>query len=287
MNKNSNIIIKKVKKVQGGGGHSAAWKIAYADFMTAMMAFFLLMWLVNSLTEEKKIGISNYFTPTIGLKDNQGNGLQGGDAPAKDGSASANSGKEFIVNPGGAKQELKEEKPIQESNDEVRFNQLIKSMNDKLNQDQSLKEFQENIVMDITPEGLRIQIMDSKNKSIFEENSEVMHKHMEKIFQEIGKFIKNLPNFISVEGHTNRLNGIDRSKVETWSLSALRANNIRDFLSKNALNKEQIVRIVGKSDNEPLDPKNPNDIKNNRISIILLKNTDLGQHRQATPDLRK
>lgn len=282
-NKDKTIIIKKIKKVQGGGGHSAAWKIAYADFMTAMMAFFLLMWLVNSLTEEKKIGISNYFTPTIGIKGSLGNGLKGGSSPEEKGDAAGHTGEEFVVIPGGAPKDMGAENPIQQDNDEVKFNQLVKSMNDKLNQDQSFKEFQENINIDVTPEGLRIQITDSKNKSIFEDNSVVMQKHMEKILIEIGRFIKNLPNFISIEGYTNKANVIDRGKVDLWSLSVLRANYIREFVTKNVLNKEQVVKIVGKADNEPLDPKNPNDIKNNRISIILLKNSDLGVYKQAMP----
>ncbi len=288
------IIIKKVKKISAGH-HGGAWKVAYADFVTAMMAFFLLMWLLNVTTKEEKELISSYFAPTdprISQSESGSGGVMGGTTMSTEGAMSQT--RVPVSSPAdpegteGKEGEEATEQGLQEGQksdsekiaemdrrDEKSFEDVEQKIKQAIEQLPELKAIAQNILMDMTPEGLRIQIVDQEGKPMFETGSAKPMPETEKLLRVITQVIQSLPNKISIRGHTDsRPYGKDNT-YGNWELSADRANASRRVMLGRGigmnLEPTRIENVQGKADREPLVPNDPASARNRRISIILLK----------------
>jgi chemotaxis protein MotB len=280
------IIIKKVKKIEGGGHHGGAWKVAYADFVTAMMAFFLLLWLLSVSSEKTLKGVAEYFTPTEAISDKAGLGFDGGtEANLDEGLAAANAASSSLIygSPTKGHRVDAAREPSQMS--DVEREHFMSIMN-SLQNDSELQNFADNISIDITNEGLRIQIMDSQDRPMFKPNTADLQSYMEKILSIIGRMIKTQPNYISISGHTASLKDQNEiPEVDFWELSASRSNKVRAFLTgKKILPNNQIVKVIARADREPYDAKDPYGVKNIRVGITLLNNNAISSFEKSAPD---
>jgi chemotaxis protein MotB len=242
------IIIKKVVKKGGHGHHGGAWKLAYADFVTAMMAFFLLMWLLGSVDEKTKKGISEYFQdPYRATKVDKGL------VPSLD-----------ETNPTELDKQAEKEAQAQLENLRIKIERIIK-MNDKLD------KMRDQVKLTITPEGLRIQIVDDKKTPMFKSGSAEAAPHIREILKELAPVINQLPNKITVNGHTDSKPFPDQShKYTNWELSSERANAARYELSQGGYDEKKILRVSGLADSIPYNAKDALDPMNRRISIIVM-----------------
>jgi chemotaxis protein MotB len=279
------ILIKKIKKSGGGGHHGGAWKVAYADFVTAMMAFFLLMWLINTTSPEQKRGIADYFAPASVSETSSGaGGILSGSALGNDGSKS--SGSSDVIeelapssrdpNNGDSREGAKAQTladqvdPSQAKAEEAAFQSAAQSLRQALQDMPELAELSKNIIIDETPEGLRIQLVDQEGRSMFNANSVQPNDRAKLLLRAISKVINQLPNRISIYGHTSaNLNG---AKPESdWPLSAGRANAARQILQSSGVDPDRVYQVSGKAGSEPLYPDDPTLPGNRRIAIVLLR----------------
>ncbi len=242
------IVIKKVVKKGGHAHHGGAWKLAYADFVTAMMAFFLLMWLLGSVDEKTKKGISEYFQdPYKATKVDKGL------VPSMD-----------ETKPTEIDKQAEKEDKAQLENLRIKIEKMIK-MNDKLD------KMKDQIQLTITPEGLRIQIVDDKKMPMFKSGSAATEPHVRAILQTLAPVINQLPNKITINGHTDSKPFPDISKQYTnWELSSQRANAARYELKEGGFDGKKILRVSGLADSIPYNAKDALDPMNRRISIIVM-----------------
>ncbi len=281
------ILIKKVKKVAGHGHHGGAWKVAYADFVTAMMAFFLLMWLINTTDPEQKRGIAEYFAPaSISATTSGSGGILGGTSLGDDGVKSSGSmsvitqmAPEAPDSPdeagqssnlaGASENQLREEIARREAAD---FASAAESLRQAMQSMPELAELSKQLIIDQTPEGLRIQIVDQEGRSMFEENSARPNARAQVLLRAVARIITALPNRISITGHTSSVAGSNRASAPgDWSLSARRADAARQILEGAGVDVDRIYSVNGKAGSEPLYPDDPSLAGNRRISIILLR----------------
>ena len=262
------IVVKKIKK-HGGGHHGGSWKVAYADFVTAMMAFFLLMWLLGSTTRIEREGISEYFKNPAGingpggastsmiklggaleLPKGEGEPLRGKDTPSKHTSSAPN--KELIQ-------------------DKKRLDELMQRLKEQIENSPALRDFKDQLLIDITSEGLRIQIVDKKGRPMFDVGSSHLKWYTKNILDEIAVTINEVPNHVSITGHTDARRYSSASADYTnWELSADRANAARRELLKGGLAKKKFGRVVGLASSVLFDKQDPYNPINRRISIIVL-----------------
>ena len=263
------IVIKKIKKVVGGG-HGGAWKIAYADFVTAMMAFFLLMWLLGSVEGGKLKGIAEYFqTPLQVAMGQPGTGdasniIQGG---GKD--LTRDTGQ---VEKGAAQSTIDSVAKAERSRQEmVLLKQLKGKIEKAIEKNPALRKFKKQLLLDITSEGLRIQIVDARNRPMFASGSANVKPYTRTILHEIGQSLNDVPNKISVEGHTDAT-PFPRSKknYSNWELSADRANASRRELVAGQMNPQKVIRVVGLASSVLINRNEPFNAINRRISITVL-----------------
>lgn len=296
------IIIKKVKKVSGHGHHGGAWKVAYADFVTAMMAFFLLMWLLNATEAEKLAGLADYFAPTVGVNDQLGIGFRGGKGPLSKGiGADKNTNKGIIQGgvPSGpvVKSHDKEiqtdldpaEKiTINEGDPKVledkAFAKVEGQIEEQIKNSPNLRELEDSVDIEITSEGLEIRIVDKEGRPMFERGSAALMPHMQDILTKLAEIITLMPNYISISGHTSSIRQTTEADYGNWELSVDRANASRRYLLQKGMQDDQVARVVGKADNDPLLIKEPENTTNNRISIVVLRQGILPYHKQAAPE---
>lgn len=269
------IIIKKVIKKAGHGHHGGAWKIAYADFVTAMMAFFLLMWLLGTTDEVTKKGISEYFQNPYAVSLNGGESvgdrtaiIQGGgqDLTAKD-AGQVHMGEE--VTP--SEPTLEDAERIAEQQEKIQLEQLQGKIESMLKANSELAEYSDQIKMETTPEGLKIQIVDAKNRPMFKLASSRIEDYAQMILHKLAAVINELPNKLSINGHTDALPFPDNSSgYSNWELSSDRANIARNELTLGGLEEDKVLRIVGLASSIPYIAAKPNDPMNRRISIIVM-----------------
>jgi chemotaxis protein MotB len=272
------IVIKRIKKV-AAGAHGGAWKIAYADFVTAMMAFFLLMWLLGSTAKGDLKGISEYFkTPLkVALAGGSGSGdsssiIKGGGTDLTKSSGQVKNGdapteKKLITIKAATEELLKLEK----DKELEKLKELKRSIENAINSNAKLQQFKSQILLDITSEGLRIQIVDEKNRPMFKTGSSVLEPYTKEILQEIGKTMNQMPNKVSLSGHTDaQPYAADRKGFSNWDLSADRANASRRELITGGMDEVKVVRVVGLSSAVLFDKSDPFNPINRRISIIVL-----------------
>ncbi|MBG7620663.1 flagellar motor protein MotB [Herbaspirillum sp. AP02] len=268
------IIVKRIKK-GGGGHHGGAWKIAYADFVTAMMAFFLLMWLLGSTAKGDLNGIAEYFkTPLkVAMAGGSGSGdantvLPGGgkDLTRQDGQL--RKGENDVVT---RKQTLKQAQQELERAERSRLEQLKSRLEKAIDSNPTLKQFKNQLLIDITSEGLRIQIVDEKNRPMFALASAQLQPYTKEILHEIGRTLNDVPNKISLSGHTDATPYSRGEKgYSNWELSADRANASRRELITGGMDESKVLRVVGLSSAVLLDKEDPFNPINRRISIIVM-----------------
>jgi chemotaxis protein MotB len=268
------IIVKKVKK-GGHGVHGGAWKIAYADFVTAMMAFFLLMWLLGSTTEGDKKGIADYFQSPLKVAMFGGSGsgdsshvIKGGGADMTRTTGQVKSGETAAERRTINLKALKEEQRRAEIS---RLERLMEKVKEKLAQNPQLAALSAQIRLDMTHEGLRIQIVDEFHRPMFESGSAVVQPHMRELLRTIGGVLAEVPNRITLEGHTDAAAFAGQQRgYSNWELSADRANASRRELTTGGLPADHMLRIQGLADSRPFDDKDPRAPTNRRISIIVM-----------------
>lgn len=257
-----NIIIKRPKIVQGGGHHGGAWKVAYADFVTAMMAFFLLMWLLNATTEEQRKGIADYFNPSIPIA-----AVSGGGASALNGSsvtAESTLSKVSKKNIEDPTQTLPD--PTASRSEENIANALDRAMRGEA------AELSQHISLRMTPEGLVIEITDREGSPLFASGSAEPSPALIKLTQSVSAALSNVENTMKITGHTDSLPFHADHKYTNWELSAARANTARRLLSKAGGREYRIAEVSGKAATQPLF-ENASDARNRRISITILRET--------------
>lgn len=293
------IVIKRVKKVVGGH-HGGAWKVAYADFVTAMMAFFLLMWLLNATPAKTISGLAEYFAPTMGVKDKMGIGFKGGVGQVTEGRGKdmdTNKGLVFgaprlgsVVNEPRAREEVNQEVTekieisASEGEDKKSFDQVISEVKERMRSNPDMLELNESVEMKQIPEGLMIQLVDKQGLPMFDQGTAKFTPFAEKILTEVSKVISLVPNNLSIVGHTALKNYSKDPAYTNWELSMDRANAARRFLVSMGVGNEQITKVVGRADQEPYNPQAPGIPENDRVSIILLKSDVEPYHKKPTPD---
>lgn len=268
----STIVIKRIKK-GGHGGHSAAWKIAYADFVTAMMAFFLLMWLLGSTTQGDLKGIAEYFQSPLKIALMGGSGagdattvIQGGgpNLTASVGQVKNGDNDSKRRSPHQLRQEL-------EKIEKERMVKLKQRIDAAILANAKLAEFRHQIRVEITPDGLRIQIVDDFNRPMFELGSSRVQPYMREILHEIGKVLNEVDNKVALSGHTDGAPYAGGERFySNWELSSDRANASRRELIAGGMDPSKIVRVVGLADSSLLVKDEPRSPLNRRISIIVL-----------------
>jgi len=303
-NNNQTVIIKRIKAKSHGGHHGGAWKVAYADFVTAMMSFFLLLWLLNVTTDVQKRGIADYFEPTISSKSQSGaGGVLGGltigapgsqaeplSQPALDiarqamrqpddgddgndgGTAGTNPDQQNAGDqPAKAKLDDKDLEQQVAEREEKRFEAAEKALREAIKDVPELQKLADNLVIDNTPEGLRIQLVDQDQQPMFPTGSAEMTDPARKLMALVSQIVLRLPNKVAITGHTDSTPYPMAGKYSNWELSSDRANASRREFVMDGVPVDRVARVTGLADQEPLDPKDPAAPRNRRISIVLLR----------------
>jgi len=273
------IIVKRVRK-GGGGHHSGAWKIAYADFVTAMMAFFLLMWLLGSTSKGDLKGIADYFnTPLrVAMAGGSGSGdsssvIQGGgrDLTRKEGQVRKTDDPELKKTYNIQAAQMRRVQAELERQETERLRQLKRDIEALIDARPALRQFKNQLLIDITTEGLRIQIVDEQNRPMFALASAELQPYTKDILYEIGRVLNDVPNKISLSGHTDaKPYASGERKYSNWELSADRANASRRALVAGGMDETKILRVVGLSSAVLFDRADPYNPVNRRISIIVM-----------------
>lgn len=287
------VIVKRARK-GGHGHHGGAWKVAYADFVTAMMAFFMLMWLLNAATKEQLRGISDYFAPISSRSTTSGGGgLLAGRTLAKNGVFQdetprspedpnvAESSHDGSV--GGDEDSLLGNIPDAEleeflrEREEQQFRQAEEQIRGAIETIPDLSGLAKSLIIDNTPEGLRIQIIDQEGLPMFPRGEYDMYAHTRQVLELVAQVVQKLPQDIAISGHTDATRYQGGAEYSNWELSADRANAARRTLVQFGVPDSRIARVVGKAANEPLIKADPEAPGNRRLSVVLLRGTGVGR----------
>ena len=265
------IVIKKIKK-GGHGHHGGAWKIAYADFVTAMMAFFLLMWLLGSTAKDDLKGISDYFNSPlkVALMGGSGSGtatslMNGGgtDLTRSSGQIKKGGNDSPSMNNGQSGATAKAEA--------ARLEELKAEIEALIDASELMKQFENQIILDLTSEGLRIQIVDVRNRPMFDTGSAVLKDYMKDILRNLAKMLNKVPNKLTLSGHTDATPyALGNMGYSNWELSADRANASRREMALAGTTDSKILRVVGLASSVSLDEKDPYAAVNRRIAIVVM-----------------
>ena len=289
------VIIKRIKKGGHGGHHGGAWKVAYADFVTAMMAFFLLMWLINTTTPEQKRGIADYFAPqSIAETVSGAGGVLGGKVVSEDSAKAGGAASVFQKNSptspatpthstengtahGGASDATAQgaagaaEGNGTASSQDGDFEHAAEAIHQAIQDNPDIATLSKQVIVDNTPEGLRIQLVDQDGRPMFQPGTAEPMPYTKRLLAEIGKIIDRLPNRVSISGHTEATAFEGPGGTTNWELSSARANAARALLTSGGLVQDRIYEVAGKAGSEPLLPEDPNASANRRLSIVLLR----------------
>jgi chemotaxis protein MotB len=269
------IIVKKIVDGGHGGHHGGAWKVAYADFVTAMMAFFLLLWILGATTEKQRKGIADYFSPTLvemRQKSAGSNGPFGGDSViAKDKYAhkAAQTGTKSLTIPKDASGGQKEGAAAIRSRDRAHFQALKQKIQAQMAVNKKLAQLQQHIRFTETPEGLRIDLVDGADFSMFAIGSDQLVPRAAELLDAVAQAITGVPNGVIVRGHTDSLPYAAGRSVNNWTLSSARAESTRLRLAQSGVGNDRFVRIEGVADREPWQGADVADPRNRRMSITL------------------
>ncbi len=267
------IIVKKVTVV-AGGHHGGAWKVAYADFVTAMMAFFLLLWLLGATEEKQRKGIADYFAPTlVKLREETAgsDGLLGGSSITDVDNypnAMGQTGTQSITIPRGATGGPKESGPRMDDAEKVK--QLRDKIDEKLASNRQTRHLARQVKVMRAPEGVRIDLVDDADFSMFELGTTILTKEARALLGAMAETLESETSPLILRGHTDALPWRSGVAANNWSLSTGRAEATRQALVLGGLPMQRIARIEGVADTEPLVADNPADPRNRRISLLLL-----------------
>ena len=282
------ILIKKVKKVSGHGHHGGAWKVAYADFVTAMMAFFLLMWLINTTDPEQKRGIAEYFAPASVSASTSGSGGILGGTSLGDSEGAKGAGSNAVIEQLAPEAPDAPQEAGQNSNlasaseaalraeiarrEAADFASAAESLRQAMQSMPELAELSKQLIIDQTPEGLRIQLVDQEGRSMFDQNSARPNARAQVLLRAVSGVINRLPNRVSITGHTSAVAGSGRASAPgDWPLSSNRADASRQILQGAGVDPDRIYSVSGKAGSDPLYPDDPSLAGNRRIAIVLLR----------------
>ena len=258
-------IIVKRKKVVAAGHHGGSWKVAFADFATAMMAFFLVLWLTATASPEQKLAVEGYFRDPVGFTEG------GSPNPVDlDGSASVINEASPDIESSQIQIEDQVVDELSETLEQRRMEELFQELKDRIEQNKTLQEFKDQLLIDITDEGLRIQIVDRSGRPMFDSGRAELKYYSQDILFELAKTLGSVDNRLSITGHTDSTPFSGRPGYTNWELSADRANTARRALVAGGVRGEQIARVVGLSDTVLFDQEDPTAPVNRRISIIVL-----------------
>ncbi|KIG02400.1 flagellar motor protein MotB [Caballeronia concitans] len=272
------IFIKRVVGRGAKGHHGGAWKLAYADFMTAMMAFFLLMWLLSSTSPVQRRGIAEYFNMPLKAA------MVGGKTVGMDSSIITGGGRD-ISSPEPGTMRMSDRTPRTEPDDEalkqattelerreqVRLHDLQVKLMAAIEANPTLQQFKQQIRIESTQQGLRIEIVDTQKRPMFALSSDTVQPYMRDILREIGRTLNDVPNRIVVQGHTDAVKYAGGEKgYSNWELSADRANASRRELIAGGMDEAKVLRVLGLASTQNLNRKDPLDPENRRISVIVL-----------------
>ena len=268
------IIVKKIIADGHGGHHGGAWKVAYADFVTAMMAFFLLMWLLGATTEKQRKGIADYFTPTLSqVKQGSAgaNGLLGGDSfQSKDNyPTTGGQGNLAITIPRDATGVKDRGGRDHKDRDRQKFEQVKAQLERKLAAAEALRKLARNVRFTETREGLRIDLIDEADFAMFGMGTDRLVPQARGLIGEVAKVIADVPNNVIVRGHTDGLPYASGRSMNNWLLSSSRAEATRKALSDSGIGNGRFMKIEGVADRDPFIAKDIYDPRNRRMSIIL------------------
>ena len=278
------IIVKKIIDAGHGGHHGGAWKVAYADFVTAMMAFFLLLWILGATTEKQRKSIADYFTPTlVEMKKNSAgsNGMFGGSSltdkdnyPHK----AQQTGTKSLTIPAGAtggkdvgtgtKGSMKN--PFAEAQDKANFRAMRQSIEKQMAKSKPLAKLAKHVRFVDTREGMRIDLVDDADYSMFALGTTALEPEASALIGLVAQSVKGTGNGIMIRGHTDSLPYGDPRAMNNWMLSSARAEATRRRLLKGGVGEARFQRIEGVADREPMIEKNPTDPRNRRVAITLL-----------------
>jgi len=276
------IIIKRIKKA-AHAHHGGSWKVAYADFVTAMMAFFLLMWLMGFSTEGERKAIADFFANPSAIQGKGGSSTslidlsKGMDSPRSNekvpNQETTSVNVKDVADESAAKAvaaSTAEAKLVETEKDKKRLESLLDELKKAVDASQALQPFKDQLLLDITPEGLRLQIVDKENRPMFDIGSANLQSYTRVILHEVSKLIAVVPNHISISGHTDARAYSSGAEFSNWELSADRANACRRELVRAGLGEEKIARVVGVASTALFDKANPLSPINRRISIIVM-----------------
>ena len=267
------IVIKRIKKVSGGH-HGGAWKIAYADFVTAMMAFFLLMWLLGSTSTGDLQGISDYFKTPLKVA------LTGGSGSGDSSSLIKGGGQDLMRSAGQVRRgEVREKKNTvnmaalraERAQEKDKLSKLKERVEDVIFKSPALQDMRDQIRLELTVDGLSIQIVDANNRPMFASGSSVVQVAMRELLRTLGGLLNDVENPISLTGHTDAAPYVGGNRgYSNWELSADRANASRRELIAGGMKGDKVLRVMGVGPVVPLDKSNPLDPMNRRIAIVVL-----------------
>ena len=276
------IIIKKIIEAGHGGHHGGAWKVAYADFVTAMMAFFLLMWIIGATTEKQRKGIADYFTPTmVQMKEKSAgsNGLFGGESIIDKDSyphRAAQTGSKSITIPKDASGGDKEGGSALRQKERAVFQKLKQALEQKMATTPGLQGMARNVSFKETDEGLRIDLIDQANFAMFKSGTDELSTQALALLKQVAAMTDLADNAMIVRGHTDGMPYSKGRTVNNWTLSAARAESTRRALAGYGVADSRFARIEGVADREPYVPEDPYDPRNRRMSITLAYTNEAG-----------
>jgi chemotaxis protein MotB len=266
------VIVKKKKGGDEHPHHGGAWKVAYADFVTAMMAFFLLLWLLSTTNPVQKAGIAHYFNPPNNSTEyGGGNGIMGGKSTVEAEQHAA------LPQPDIKQEQQEQENLSAQSGEDALFQQIAQQVKQAVMNVPDLQMMLKNLVVEVTPEGLRIQLVDSADRPLFNPGGATMYDYTHQLLAVVASVLQKLPNGLAVGGHTDGVpykaynTGNTNPDYGNWELSADRAQVARRVLTKEGIPEKRIARVSGFAAQEPLVKDVPQDPKNGRITIIVLR----------------
>ena len=270
------LIIRRVKRGHGGGHHGGAWKVAYADFVTAMMAFFLVMWLVGTTTKVEKGAIAEYFkNPSM----QAGHSMVPSQSMGPGGAANSLVQLSAVTTPSSgdngtqlSKPEIKPEdvEKLAREQEKKQLEALMQNLKEAIDKSQALQPFKDQLLLDITPEGLRIQIVDKQSRPMFDSGSTTLKTYTGDILHELAAFLNSVPNKISLSGHTDTAPYAGGDGYTNWELSSGRANAARRALVAGGMQEKKVALVIGLADSVLFDKNDPRNPINRRISIVVM-----------------
>lgn len=270
------VIVRRVKKAGHAAHHGGSWKVAYADFVTAMMAFFLVLWLMATTNKNDRAAISEYFRNPSPLSGQNATPAPGMAGPGGASTSMIKLGGATDISRGNGNDPFQNQKeavpqPVdQQQRDKQQLEALMKELQEAISRSQALEPFKDQLLLDLTPEGLRIQIVDKQNRPMFDLGSATLKPYTQQILHELAEYLNHVPNRISLTGHTDITAYSAARGYGNWELSADRANAARRALVDGGLEDSKITRVVGLSSSVLFDKTDPQNPINRRISIVVM-----------------